>query len=150
MALCLSSLAWGQSLSGRVVRVVDGDTLEMRSSTDTVKVRLAHIDAPEKGQPFNQRAKETLARLCAGQQAWLQQTDTDRYGRRVGEVTCQGRNANQVLLHEGMAWVYPKYTPNNHPFYGEEQAARTDRRGLWADPAPMPPWEWRRLKRSGH
>lgn len=137
-----------QTLTGRVVKIMDGDTLDILREHQTTRVRLAHIDAPEKGQAYSERSRQMLAELCAGQFATVQQTDTDRYGRVVGEVVCQGHSANQRLVHEGMAWVYRKYTPAHHPYYADEQAAQAARRGLWSEPNPEPPWEWRRTRRS--
>ncbi|HEX5806561.1 MAG TPA: thermonuclease family protein [Macromonas sp.] len=142
--------AWAtaQTHTGKVIRVLDGDTLDILEQGRPLRVRLAYIDAPEKGQPFSERSRQTLAELCAGQLASVRSVDTDRYGRTVGDVQCQGRSANWQLVHEGMAWVYRKYTPSRHPYYEEERSAQAMHRGLWADPAPEPPWEWRRARRT--
>ncbi len=151
VALVLSvttAVASAQTLNGTVVRVVDGDTLHIRSGGETVKVRLAYIDAPEHGQAYNRRAKEALAQWCAGQQALVRRVDTDRYGRMVGQVECQHTNVNQMLVRAGLAWVYRKYTPDGHSLYAVEQAARNEHLGLWTDRNPTAPWEWRRQRRS--
>ena len=81
--------AYAETLAGRVVNVADGDTLTVLDAAQRQhKVRLADIDAPEKGQAFGQRARESLAALCAGQPAEVEQAGRDRYGRVVGRVTC--------------------------------------------------------------
>lgn len=147
--LCLWPIsAIAQTHTGKVIRVLDGDTLDIFEQGRPLRVRLAHIDAPEKGQAFAERSRQTLAELCAGQFATVEQIDTDRYDRTVGEVSCLGISANQRLVQEGMAWVYRKYTPTSHPYYAAEALARQSRRGLWTEQDPVPPWEWRRARRS--
>jgi endonuclease YncB( thermonuclease family) len=81
--------------------------------------------------------------MCAGQVAQVDNRGKDRYGRTLGRVTCASVDANAEQVRRGMAWVYVRYAPKNSPLYQFEGAARTQRVGLWAEPAPVPPWEWR-------
>lgn len=149
IALSLSTMAYAETITGRVVGVSDGDTLTILDSTNTqFKIRLAAIDAPEKGQPFGQRGKQQLSDLCFGKSASIQVISTDRYGRSVGDVDCAGVNANEVMVQSGLAWVYRKYDKGHEHFYAIEEEARNTRRGLWADDNPTPPWEWRKSKRN--
>lgn len=141
--------ALAQTYSGPVIRVMDGDTLELLEHGKPLRVRLAYIDAPEKGQPFSEKSRQQLAQWCAGQTAVVTKVDTDRYGRTVGEVQCQGQRTNQALVQAGLAWVYRKYTPAGHPIYADEARARAVHQGLWLEPAPTPPWEWRKARRKG-
>jgi endonuclease YncB( thermonuclease family) len=67
----------------------------------------------------------------------------------VGRIECDGVDANSEQVRRGMAWVYLRYAPRNSPLYGFEGEARGTRRGLWADPQPVAPWEWRRKPRQG-
>ena len=55
-----------------------------------------------------------------------------------------GRNLNQELVKQGWCWWYRKYAPGDTVLEGLEKDAREARRGLWADPQPVPPWEWRK------
>lgn len=131
-----------------VVAITDGDTVKARCPDQPQQtIRLASIDAPEKRQPWGERSRQHLAALCFRQQAKLAPHATDRYGRTVGAVECQGRDASSAQVQAGMAWVYRRYTPKGSPLYTYEDAARMAREGLWADPAPLPPWEWRRERR---
>lgn len=149
----LALLLWPScslGFEGPVVRVKDGDTLVVLVAQRRVDVRLAWIDAPEggkgkkdPGQPFGRAAREELASMCAGKIAEVVETGRDRWGRTLGEVTCGGVHANAELVRSGMAWVYVKYAPKDSPLYQLETAARAARLGLWADPAPTPPWEYR-------
>jgi endonuclease YncB( thermonuclease family) len=88
---CLWSLvytqAYAQTYQGKVVGVLDGDTLiVLTPQKQQIKVRLAEIDAPEKRQPFGQRSKQSLSDLVFGKQVRVEQQDRDRYGRVVGKV----------------------------------------------------------------
>ncbi len=136
-----------QSLTGRVIAVLDGDTLDILIHEQTqptpIRVRLAEIDAPEKGQPFGQASKESLDRLCFDKPAVTLITDIDRFNRVVGRVYCDGVDANAVQIDRGMAWFFVRY---GHDIFlqSAEFKAREDRVGLWRDPGPVAPWAWRR------
>jgi endonuclease YncB( thermonuclease family) len=112
-----------------------------------VKVRLAEIDAPEKAQPFGKRSKQSLSDLCYKKTANLEIQTRDRYGRSVATVTCNGINANVEQVKRGMAWVYDQYV-RDQMYYALQTDAINSHLGLWADPNPMPPWEWRRARRK--
>lgn len=130
-----------------VVGIADGDTLTARCGTEgqyeQVKVRLAEIDAPEKRQAFGQRSKEHLSDLCFQQMATITPQTKDRYGRTVARVKCQGADASAELVRSGMAWAYTKYLTDPE-IKRLEGLARQSEAGLWADPNPVPPWEFRR------
>lgn len=149
LLLLLSGPTLANELSGQVVGISDGDTLTLLNSANTqVKVRLAAIDAPEKAQAFGNRAKQALSGLCFGKPATVKVMDMDRYGRTVGEVICAGTNANAAMIERGMAWVYRKYAEGYGHLFPIEGNARQARLGLWADPDPVPPWEWRKANRG--
>lgn len=134
---------------GRVVKVSDGDTVTVLLDNRQVKVRLDSIDAPEMKQAFGRRSQQSLAEICAAKTARVIDRGLDRYGRTVGLIVCDGVDANTEQVKRGMAWVYERYAPRNSPLYGLQGEARDTRRGLWADPHPMAPWDWRRKSRQG-
>ena len=147
--LWLPVLAGAETLSGKVVKVVDGDTIDVLQDRTTVRIRLNGIDAPEKGQAFGNRAKQFVLDVAAQQTVTVEITDVDRYGRSVGDVYLpDGRNLNREIVAAGYAWWYRKYS-NDQTLGRLEEEARRDRRGLWRDKNPVPPWEWRKLKREG-
>jgi len=74
----------------------------------------------------------------------VQDNGQDRYGRIIGRVTCAGIDANSTQVRLGMAWVFDRYARPDSPLYGLQDEARIERAGLWADPQPVAPWEWRR------
>lgn len=149
LSLSFSTFAYSEAINGRVVGISDGDTLTLLDTGNSqFKIRLAAIDAPEKAQAFGQRAKQKLSDLCYGKTANVQVVSIDRYGRTVGDVDCAGINANEVMVKSGFAWVYRKYDKGHEHLYGLEEEARNARRGLWADPNPTAPWDWRKAKRN--
>jgi len=98
-------------IHGRVVRVLDGDTIEVMDSRKAVRIRLINIDAPEKKQVY----------------------------------APDGMNVNQFMVRAGAAWVYEQY--NTDPVLPVLQnEARQQKRGLWSDADPVPPWIWRHRK----
>lgn len=128
-----------------VIGISDGDTLTALCDRRQVKVRLAEIDAPEKRQPYGERSRQALAELCFQKSATINDRGRDRYGRTIGRVVCDGKDASAAQVRAGMAWVYDKYV-TDRALYVLQDAARTARAGLWADAAPVPPWEWRKQK----
>ena len=73
----------------------------------------------------------------------------DKYGRTIGDVTLSdGTSLNRELVRAGMCWWYRTYAPNDRELEKLEVEARSDRRGLWADPTPVPPWAYRKLRRG--
>ncbi|EFE5937871.1 MULTISPECIES: thermonuclease family protein [Enterobacter] len=131
---------------GSVVRVLDGDTIEVLREQNPVRVRLLNIDAPEKKQPFGRWSTNQLKALLAGQSVSVSYTQTDRYGRVLGRVvTANGTEVNRQQVLRGAAWVYDGYNTDNS-LLALQREAQTQKRGLWADNQPVPPWEWRHKK----
>lgn len=132
-----------------VVAVTDGDTIKARCGEPgayaQVTIRLAEIDAPEKRQSFGNRSKGALSGLCMEVQAAIRPVTRDRYGRTVARVECRGQDASAAQVRQGMAWAFTRYL-TDPSIKVHEDAARNARIGLWADPAPLPPWEWRASK----
>ncbi len=135
-------------ISGKVVAIADGDTLTVLDGSNTQhKIRLAGIDAPEKAQPFGTKARENLAAKVFRQAVRVEVIDVDRYHREVGRIYFSDRFVNMEMVADGFAWRYVQYDKPGE-FRDAEDGARDHRRGLWADPDPMPPWEWRPAKRA--
>ncbi len=141
----LASPAWAD-FTGKVVAVADGDTITVLRDHQQVKVRLTEIDAPEKKQAFGSRSKQSLSEMCFGKIATLADKGKDRYGRTLARVTCDGIDVNVEQVRRGWAWVFIRYAPKDSPLYRIEAEARADSRGLWADPEPVPPWDWRKAR----
>ncbi len=134
-------------ITGQVVKIADGDTLTVLDETKTQhKIRLAGIDAPEKGQAFGTKARENLAAKVFRQTVRVEVIDVDRYHREVGRIFLGDRFINMEMVVDGFAWRYVQYDKPGE-FVAAEGEARQARRGLWVDQDPSPPWEWRKAKR---
>ena len=134
---------WGQ---GKVISVADGDTLTFLSKDGPVKMRLYGIDCPESAQSFGGAAKDYVSNLALLQEVKVQVMATDQYGRSVSLVALpDGRLLNELLLDEGLAWVYRAYChdPRCAGWLLREQAAKAQGKGLWSEKRPLPPWQWR-------
>ncbi|MCN5995721.1 thermonuclease family protein [Escherichia coli] len=130
-------------IQGKVTRVLDGDTIEILQNKTPVRIRLANIDAPEKKQAYGRWSTDQLKSLIAEQSVRVTYSHNDRYDRIIGRVfTTGGREANRFMVQSGAAWVYEHYNTDND-LATLQQEARSQKRGLWADPNPVPPWEWR-------
>ena len=135
-------------LTGRVVRIADGDTVSILDKSNTQhKVRLYGIDTPERNQPYGKQAKDALARLIDKKTVGVVVVETDSYGRQVGTLYREGTNINVALVAGGHAWWYQHYAPHERKLAISEQQARKHGLGLWASPHPIPPWGWRRGQR---
>lgn len=135
--------------AGRVVRILDGDTIEVLLGGRAARVRLYGVDCPEAGQPYAAAARRFTGELCFGRRVTLRSFGSDRYGRLLAEVILpDGRILNHELLRAGLAWWYREYAPHQSGLAALEAGAREARRGLWAESRPLPPWEFRRAGRS--
>jgi endonuclease YncB( thermonuclease family) len=149
--LAIASLATAAkphyTLTGKVVAIADGDTLTVLDESKTQhRIRLAGIDAPEKSQAFGNKSREALGDKVFQQSVRVEVIDIDRYHREVGRIFLGNRFINMEIVKDGFAWRYVQYDKPGE-FTTAEADAREHRRGLWADPNPSPPWEWRKAKR---
>ena len=146
--LSLAAATAHADFTGKVVGVVDGDTLDVLVDKRPVRVRLAEIDAPEKRQAFGTRARQMLSELAFGKIATVRDHGTDWRGTRtIGHVLVDGRDVGRGMVAAGMAWTYPQYV-KDPSLYDVEAQARAEGRGLWADASPTPPWRWRAEQRT--
>ena len=146
----LSAAVSGATVEGEVVAITDGDTIKILTPTkQQIKVRLADIDTPERGQPYGRKARQVLGEKIHRRQVDVEEVTIDRYQRLVGRVFLDGRNINAEMVEDGAAWVYRKYSDDPQLLQLERQA-REQGRGLWAlqPDQRMPPWEWRKQQRS--
>lgn len=126
--------ALAEPISGKVVAVASGDTLTiLDAAKKRHRIRLADIDAPERGQEFGAQARQSLIELCFRKQA-----EAD-----AGHVKCEGTDVSAEQVRHGFAWVSPKQTPPGSPLFELEAHARLRQIGLWAGEQPVAPWEWR-------
>ena len=153
LALPLSAIA--AEWQGTVVGVADGDTLTLLDSSKTQhRIRLDGIDAPERTQPYGQRARQSLSALAHGRAARADCPKIDRYGRAVCRVIVDGVDLGLEQIRRGYAWHYVKYAPEQRVsdrdrYERAETDARLAHAGLWSFSDPVPPWDYRRSARGG-
>lgn len=133
--------------TGRVIGVADGDSITVLRDREQVKVRLVDFDAPEKAQPFGNRSKQTLEVLVKGREVKVVERGRDRYERTLARVYRGDVDVNAEQVRLGMAWVFRRYSSETD-LDASEAEAKKHKRGLWRDPDPMPPWEWRKAKKA--
>jgi endonuclease YncB( thermonuclease family) len=144
-ALLTPTIVYAADFTGKVVGVIDGDTLEVLNGHHTERVRLSGIDCPEKGQAYGNNAKHAASALVFGKEVRLQPHGYDKYKRTLADVLLpDGTNVNHEMVKQGWCWWYRKYAPGDTTLEGLEKEARGARIGLWADLKQVPPWEWRK------
>lgn len=130
-------------LDGKVVGVTDGDTIKiLTSERQQIKVRLYGIDAPEKKQPYGTAAKRYLSDLIVGKTVQIEELGKDRYKRVLGIVYLGGKDVNEILVLNGYAWAFTKYSKI---YESQEWQARSNGFGLWRDKNPIKPEIWRKV-----
>lgn len=136
-----------QTIEGKCIRVLDGDTIDVLVGSKVERVRLLYIDCPEKSQPFGAKAIAHTKDVVLQKKVVVTWKSRDRYNRILGDVdTASGINLNESLLLSGLAWVYRAYKFYERHAKAEADAKEHDRQ-LWSEAKPIPPWEWRRGRR---
>ena len=149
----MSPCAIADTFTGKVIVLSDGDTVTVLDlQNQQHKVRLAGIDAPEKRQPYGNKAKQTLASMIFARQVDVDWEKIDRYGRLIGKIKIDSIDVGLEMIRLGMAWHYKAYENEqsiaDRLAYSEaENKARKDRIGLWRDMSPLAPWEYRHNRR---
>ena len=146
VGLLLNSPAIAVTFNAKVIKVIDGDSLVVKSGLRTTEVRLSGIDAPEYSQTYGKICGNQLRGKILGKNVQLKTVDTDRYGRSVAVIYLANRNINREIVANGCAWAYRKYLDDNS-LIGLEQQARRKKIGLWSKSNPLPPWQYRSYKR---
>ena len=147
---CAPVAVWekGETLSGRVIYVADGDTVTLLTKEKKeVRIRFQGIDAPEKHQDFGTQSRKHLHSLIYGKTIRVKVDKTDKYGRVVGRVWLpQGKgkmmDVEEAQLRAGMAWHYEYFNREKKLAEAQKEAQRA-KRGIWSHSNPIPPWEWR-------
>lgn len=134
------------NIPGIVTKVYDGDTLTLQNNNGIYKIRLSGIDAPERRQAYGNVSRNHLYNMVRNKFVYAEVHDKDRYGRYVAKIIIDNIDVNAEMLKTGLAWHYKQYDKN--PEYARlEQEAKQNRRGLWIEKNPIPPWVYRKTKK---
>lgn len=145
--------ALAAQIEGKVVRVSDGDTIEVLDQNNrSQRVRFLGIDSPELKQDYGRAARKNLSDKIAGKKVTVNFDERDRYGRILGTVYLGEDNINLSQIEDGYAWYYRYYARDVRPslrraYDRAETQAKKARLGLWLQKDPTPPWDWRRENR---
>ena len=147
IVLCYA-FVFSQKITAKVVGVKDGDTFVVLNEKKEIVVRLEHIDAPEKNQPFGNKAKQFASDFCFGKTVVvIGNGKKDRNGRWIGEIFFKNQNLGKELVRNGLAWHFKRYSKSEN-YADLEMEARKNKRGLWKEKEPIAPWEWRKFKKK--
>ncbi len=147
LVFCLPS--YGDQYEAKVIKVIDGDTVWVKSENKHIKIRLSYIDAPELKQVFGIRSKNFLTELILDKNVQINANKKDRYNRHLGEIYIHNSNesifVNAKMIKSGNAWVYKTYRDNSY-LKNLENYARINKKGLWEEQDVVAPWDYRRNK----
>lgn len=138
----------GKELVGLVTRVADGDTLTLvDGDKKRYRVRFFGIDSPESAQSMGRKAGQVLGQMVMRKNVRVEIVNKDHYGRYVGKVYLDGLYVNLEMVRLGYAWFYRQYGKGATDLEQAEQAARAAKIGIWSEPNPVAPWDFRKQKR---
>ncbi len=137
------------TITGKVIGIADGDTVTiLNDKHEQIKIRLIGIDCPEKSQAFGSRAKKTLSDKVFSQNVKVETRGKDKYSRTLGVVKIGDEDINEYMISQGVAWHYKKYAKTQpeeeaNRYAKAQELASQNKRGLWIQENPIPPWEFR-------
>lgn len=134
-------------LKGKAIKIIDGDTFDLLVDKTTYRIRLADIDCPEKGQDYYKISKQALSDYLYGSYIEVIYTKKDRNGRILGTVYNGPVYINLIMVEEGYAWHFKKYSSDQR-FAKAEINSKKAKRGLWKQPKPIAPWDFRQMRRK--
>ena len=141
----------GQAIE--LVRIFDGDSAIVRYEGETLHIRIAGIDAPEKGQPYADESRDRFVAFLKSPTARIDILKKDVFRRWLVRIEVNGEDLGETLLSEGHAWFFRRYQSDLSPevrsrYDRAERDARAKKRGLWQDSEPVAPWDHRASKRK--
>ncbi|MBF7067206.1 thermonuclease family protein [Campylobacter volucris] len=128
-------------INAKIIKVIDGDTIEVKTNDKEIIVRLFGIDAPEKDQSYGQMSQKFLNAIVLNKEVVLSMKDEDKYGRILAIVYLNDRDVNQVMVANGYAWAYEHYSDL---YVKDQQLAQSAKKGLWEEKDPIEPYKWRK------
>ena len=145
LVLLLSSAPTLADIAGKVLAVEDGDTVQIVDADSVVyTVQLRCVDAPELGQEAGSASAGYLARLIAEKTVAVTSDAVGENAQVTGTIMLRGADINFRMIRAGHAWHDPKQRCG--PAWDTAQRrAQESGRGLWSQPAPVPPWDYREL-----
>ncbi len=153
LPLLLACVIWfseghaGSTFTAVVSKIIDGDSIVVKSGKKYIEVRFYGIDCPEWNQHSAMLAKRYIKARIYKKRVIVDPQYHDSYGRLVALIEYKGQDVNGGLVKSGMAWVYPKYCKKKvcEKWREDQSSAQGGSRGLWESIEPVPPWQWKRM-----
>lgn len=139
--------AQAESFEAKVLAVMDGDTVFVKSGPFKAKLRLVNVDAPEKDQPYGKQSQESLQSLIGGKVIHVESKAVDKFGRTIALISIGDINVNEEQVRRGMAWAY-SHSREGRIYARLQNEAQQAKRGLWQQANPQSPAQWRKLHPS--
>ncbi|TNC97007.1 MAG: nuclease (SNase domain protein) [Gallionellaceae bacterium] len=136
--------AQAESFEAKVLTVMDGDTVFVKTGPFKAKLRLVNIDAPEKDQSFGPQSRESLQSLIGGKVVHVESKAVDKFGRTIALISIGDINVNEEQVRRGMAWASSR-SREGHAYVKLQNEAQQAKRGLWHEANPQQPSQWRKL-----
>ena len=131
------------AVSGKVIRVSDGDTILIQSGSQKIRVRMYGIDAPELKQKYGEESKKYLEKRIIDKNVDIKVINQDQYGRKVGKVFYKNKDINLEMLETGNAWFYEYHAKHEKDYRKAFKNAKEQKLGLWKDKNPQNPRNFR-------
>lgn len=131
------------AVSGKVIRVSDGDTILLQSGSQRIKVRMYGIDAPELKQNYGEDSKNYLEKRILNKNVNVKVINEDKYGRKVGKVFYKNKDINLEMIKTGNAWFYEYHAKKEKEYRKASKSAQEQKLGLWKDKNPQNPRNFR-------
>ena len=153
LPLSFSTRGSAASFQGKVATVLDGERITVTSLNQSLKIKLLGVAAPAKNQPYAELAAQHLSQLVSDKYVVVRYTGLGQDGYVMGRVTLNNVDIGAQMIRDGVAWYNKSegtdLSEQDRQQYATcEQAARSEARGLWQDPAPIAPWEYRKQQLS--
>ena len=135
---------------GVVIKVIDGDSIIIDVKNKRKMVRLWGIDSPERGMKYAEAAKRFVEHNVLGKSVKVRPYYKDEYGRVVADIFVNENNIAEAILENGFAWVHIYYCKKEicRKWRNIQENACRNKRGLWLDPSPRPPWEYKHVRKK--
>ena len=127
--LALTSSINSFAFSGKVINVIDGDSIILQRENHEEMIRLRQIDAPEFKQPYGKKAKQALSNMILGKIVQIKGQKKDSYNRILGTVFFNDEDINLKMIREGHAWAYKRYVTDKE-YNATEKQAQKDRKSV--------------------
>ena len=137
-----------KEFKAKVIKVRDGDTVEVLYRKQTVVIRLEHVDCPERKQPYHKRAKKFTSEFCFDKRVKIvSKGKYDRYKRLIAEIVINKKILNQELVKNGYALHYKRYSKDKE-YANLEDEAHKEKVGMWSQEKLIAPWLYRKNRKK--